>query len=87
MFVCVLLCDVANGIAEQGEDSKVPEGETAEVISSPKEDTGKRSVPEVLYKVRLVVCFFLLYLLLFFCFIVVVVVVVVVLPEEVVKWG
>ena len=43
--------------------------------------TGKRSVPEVLYKVRLVVCFFALLV------VVVVVVVVVVLPEEVVKWG
>ena len=73
VLVCVFLCDVANGTAEQGEDSKVPEGETAEVISSPKEDTGKRLVPEVLYKVCMefffffLLCLFVLLLLLLFC--------------------
>ena len=80
VLVCVFLCDVANGTAEQGEDSKVPEGETAEVISSPKEDTGKRLVPEVLYKVCME--FFFFFFALFVCF----VVVVVVLPEEIVQW-
>ena len=75
------MCIVANGTTEQGEDSKLPEGETAEVISSPKEDARKKSVSEVLYKVSLILfvlffvclflflCFFLclLILFLFFC--------------------
>lgn len=92
-FLCVPLCIIANGTAEQGEDSKVPEGETAEVISSPKEDARKKSVPEVLYKVSLILyvfvfvflflfffcfCFFLFFFCFaLFCF---------VLPEVVVKW-
>ena len=78
-FLCVPLCIIANGTAEQGEDSKVPEGETAEVISSPKEDARKKSVPEVLYKVSLILYVFFLFFFCFalFCF---------VLPEVVVKW-
>ena len=69
-FLCVPLCIIANGTVEQGEDSKVPEGETAEVISSPKEDARKKSVPEVLYKVSLIlyVFVFVFLFLFFFCF-------------------
>ena len=43
----------------------MPEGETAEVISSPKEDARKKSVSEVLYKVSLIL-FVLFFVCLFF---------------------
>ena len=57
---CVFLCYVANGSAEQGEDSKVPEGKSTKDISSQKpEDGRKNSVSEVLYKVSLVLFKFL----------------------------
>ena len=76
----------------------MPEGETAEVISSPKEDARKKSVSEVLYKVSLIlfvlffvclffVSLFLCLLILFFLFcLFVCFLFCFVLPEVVVKW-